>query len=248
MGVHLMQTLRFSIRSGLSLLVGALLCTTNALAQATGVSDQLIATLPGGTSPYFSGSAGEPPLGQLEAPIGFARVQVPLLGWRVTDMSSFISSAIGLTATTVDDAKFTAWEASIMTSGTELFLTEPNAAGTVSDVIFRFSTTVTIPLVGTGSGDAIVMFSDPVLVAKLAAMPHLNSFASIAETGSLQEINSILYGTTNSPFSSIQVYSAVPEPSGLALMFVGMGFVGGAFRRRHQPHSPTPESAASVRR
>jgi hypothetical protein len=207
--------------------------------RAVAVSDQLFATV--GSATFYSGSSNVAAPGQLEAPLAFARINAGSASapsWQAFDVGSLLATGIGLTGSAVDDVKLGNWLSSLQTSGAELFLTEPGNPGAVSDVLIRYtaSVTVNLPLLGSvsRSGDAIVLFSDPLLVDRLVAWGHLASFSSVAETGALQEVKGYLYpaGGPVSPFSSIQVLSAVPETGSLGLVLAGLGLVAGATRRR----------------
>ncbi len=220
-----MKIFGFSARPALWLLAGAILSAANATAHAATVSDQLIARV--NWNIVFNGTRNEPAGNGFEAPLGFAYISGGMVSNNT--FNTLMGGLIGLTATGWDDGMLTSWEgsSSMMASGAELVLTEPSSS-TPSDFVFRFSATV-----GSHSGDAVVVFSDPALVARLATLSHLNSFASIAETGSLQQINSLLYPSgTTSPFSSIQMLSAIPEPVTWGMMLAGLGLLGMVRMRR----------------
>jgi hypothetical protein len=226
--------------SGLGLLLLAGVAVSPAPALAI-VSDEVKVTT--GTTVQLDIVRNDPSAG-LEFPIGFARLSTTTIFGTTTSYLNFDATtgagAIAASAVwaltgikgdgTWDDATLKTWLPSVQGTAAELFLTKPGSPSSVSDVLLRFSVSVT----GLGSGDAVLMISDPGLVAHLAdttIFPHLNTFSSVAETGALQDVTLGLYPTGVAPFT-IQVLSAVPEPTAPALLLAGLGLVALRARRR----------------
>jgi hypothetical protein len=204
----------------LTLTLGCLSTLGEARAQSTAtVSDRLVGTLIGATTPFYDKSVLDVTPPAVEPILAFARI-----GSTTTDYGAALTSALGMAG----DGTFNAAKlATFLQNTKEVFLTEtgPNATTVNSDVVFGFSATVNGVI-----GSAAALISDPGQVKAISLLPKVPGATSVAETGQLQDLTSLLF-PVNPPFR-VQVASAVPEPSAWMTLAAGLGVLGLVARRR----------------
>jgi len=201
----------------------AVLLHAHAAAQA---ADQLIITNTDGST-FYSRATGIAPAGAIQAPLGALRLALPgglVLGfdWTSIDASAWFPSLGAPGSGTYDSTALQAWWSTLPGQVSELFLLQPGGTNVVSDVVLRFSTN------SAGvSTDAVLMFTDPRLVAAIVGLPRLPGYSQVAETGAPQDVTAFLYPTgVPSPFRSIEVVSAIPELSTIVLLVAGLAVLG----------------------